>query len=67
MIGFRTDDAVYAQLHERCSLDKVTATIMPSFASGRNMDLTDAAPDPLHRFTAIGAVTVHRCPKAILP
>lgn len=28
-IGFRTDDAVYAQLHERRSLDKVTATINP--------------------------------------
>lgn len=28
-IGFETDDAVYAQLHERGSLDKVTATINP--------------------------------------
>ena len=28
-IGFETDDAVYAQLHERGSLEKVTATINP--------------------------------------
>lgn len=28
-IGFQTDDAVYAQLHERRSLDKVTAQINP--------------------------------------
>ncbi|WP_018156911.1 acetamidase/formamidase family protein [Demetria terragena] len=29
VIGFETDDAVYAQLHERGSLDKVTAQINP--------------------------------------